>query len=226
MAVAHEAVYVAYIGGPNQDPPVNSTGTGFVRITLDFDLFTMRVEAEFTNLAGTTTAAHIHAPTMMPLSGNTGVATQIPSFAGFPNGVTSGTYDHTFDLTDSASYNPEFIAAYGGTVSSASQVFFAALDERKAYFNIHTTAFPGGRGEIRGFLIEPIGVTAISHLGSNIIHLECLGRAELPNRVESSPDLNDAHFTTLATIMADKDGTFEYDDTSVGEKRFYRVKFP
>ena len=46
------------------------------------------------------------------------------------------------------------------------------------------------------------------------------------NRIESSPDLQDAHFTTLATIMAEEDGTFEFNDTNAGTKKFYRVKFP
>ncbi|MFL6531530.1 MAG: CHRD domain-containing protein [Chthoniobacterales bacterium] len=211
-------------GGPNENPANDSTGTGFVRITLDFDLFTMRVEAEFANLVGMTTAAHIHAATATPLSGNAGVATQTPSFEAFPNAVTSATYDHTFDLADASSYNPNFIAANGGTVSTASNALFAALDQRKAYLNIHTTAFPGG--EIRAFLVEPRGVIEISRLGGNTIHLECLGRPELMNRIESSPDLQDAHFTTLATIMAEEDGTFEFNDTNAGTKKFYRVKFP
>jgi len=32
----------------------------------------------------------------------------VPAFAGFPLGVTSGTYDHTFSLLDPTFYNPAF----------------------------------------------------------------------------------------------------------------------
>ena len=32
----------------------------------------------------------------------------MPAFAGFPLGVTSGTYDHTFSLLDPTFYNPAF----------------------------------------------------------------------------------------------------------------------
>ena len=75
--------------------------------------------------------------------------------------MTSGSYDHTFDLTLASSYNPDFIAANGGTISTASNALFAALEEGRAYFNIHTSAFPGG--EIRGFLLlPPTRITAIA----------------------------------------------------------------
>jgi hypothetical protein len=223
-AGAHEVVYLADLTGPNESPANASPGGGFVKITIDFDLFTMRVEANFSNLQGATTAAHIHAATAVPLTGIAGVATQTPSFEAFPTSVTSGAYDHTFDLAVASSYNPDFIAANGGTVSTASNALFAALDQRKAYFNIHTTTFSGG--EVRGFLIEPVGVVSLTHPASNTIHLECIGRAEAPNRIESSPDLSENSFTTLATIKADKDGTFEYDDTDAGTKKFYRARFP
>lgn len=39
----------------------------------------------------------------------------------------------------------------GGTVESATAALFTGMAEGKAYFNIHTTAFPAG--EIRGFLV-------------------------------------------------------------------------
>ena len=130
-------------------------------MTIDFDLFTMRVEADFSALQGTVMTAHIHAATPVQNSGTAGVATQTPSFAMFPVGLTSGSYDQTFDLADAASYNPDFIAANGGTISTASNAFFEALIKGKAYLDIHTTAFVDG--EIRGFLVGPkIVVTHMS----------------------------------------------------------------
>src|SRR3954463_1696063 len=77
---AHEIVYTASLTGPDENPPNSSVGVGFVRITIDFDLFTMRVEASFDDLQGTVTAAHVHAATTVPFTGNAGVATQTPTF--------------------------------------------------------------------------------------------------------------------------------------------------
>ncbi len=152
LALAHEIVYTAELNGPNEAPANASPATGFAKVTIDLDLVTMRVETSFQGLLGTTTAAHIHGPTALEGAGTAGVATQTPSFMGFPTGVTSGIYDNTFDLTLASSYRAQFITDSGGTVSGALNRLLQALDEGKAYLNIHTTAFTGG--EIRGFLRE------------------------------------------------------------------------
>ena len=99
-----------------------------------------------------TTASHIHCCLASPfLPGvNVGVATTVPTFPGFPLGVTSGTYDMTFDLTLASSYNPAFVTLQGGTVAGAELALETALLAGETYINIHTSTFPGG--EIRGFL--------------------------------------------------------------------------
>ena len=74
----------------------------------------------------------------------------MPTFPGFPLGVTSGTYDMTFNLGLASTYNPAFVAANGGTEGNALNALLAGLDSGRAYLNIHTTDSPGG--EIRGFL--------------------------------------------------------------------------
>ncbi len=150
---AHQVVYTAFLNGQFESPANASPGAGIVKVTLDFDLFTMRLEATFSELQGTVTAAHIHAATAAPFSGTAGIATQTPGFEAFPTAVTNGTYDHTFDLTQASAYNPDFIAANGGTISTASNALFAALAQGKAYFDIHTTIFTDG--ETRGFLRRP-----------------------------------------------------------------------
>jgi hypothetical protein len=146
--VAHEQVYTAPLLGSSEVPPNASPGNGTTTVTIDFDLFTMRVEASFADLIGTTTASHIHC--CVAPGTNAGVATQLPSFTGFPLGVTSGTYDHTFDMALASSYNPSFITANGGTVSTAFNALVAGLDGGMAYLNIHTSVYGGG--EIRGLL--------------------------------------------------------------------------
>lgn len=149
-AQAHELIYTATLLGSLESPANASPATGLATITIDLDLFTMRVEATFNGLTGNTTAAHIHCCTAVANTGTAGVATLTPSFTGFPLGVTSGSYDRTFDLSQSSSYNAAFITANGGTVSTASNALLNGLADGKTYFNIHTSAFPGG--EIRGFL--------------------------------------------------------------------------
>ena len=150
-AQAHEQVYLATLNGPSEAPPNTSLGSGTAKITFDLDLVTMRVEASFSGLTGNVTAAHIHCCTATALTGTASVATRTPSFDSFPTGVTSGTYDFTYDMTQASSYNAAYITANGGTVSTAMNALIAGLDAQKAYFNIHTGSFPGG--EIRGFLV-------------------------------------------------------------------------
>ncbi len=144
--------YVALLDGPSESPPNASPGTGTVTVVIDTGAHTLHVVIAFADLLGTTTAAHIHAPTAAPLTGTAGVATTVPTFAGFPLGVTSGSYDMTLDLTLASSFNPAYVTA-NGTVAGAEAALSTALMDGKAYLNIHTTVFPGG--EIRGFLQAP-----------------------------------------------------------------------
>jgi hypothetical protein len=120
-------------------------------VTIDDVANTMLVEVTFSGLSGTTTASHIHAPTAAGFTGTAGVATQTPTFAGFPLGVTSGTYSNLFDLLTASTYNGSFVTANGGTAAGAESALLSAIGSGRAYLNIHTTAFPGG--EIRGFLV-------------------------------------------------------------------------
>ncbi len=69
-------------------------------------------------------------------------------------------------------------------------------------------------------------IVSITHPASNTIHLEGLGQPNAPNRIESSPDLSEDSFKTLATVMADANGAFQYDDTDAGATKFYRAEYP
>lgn len=150
-AAAHSLVYTGSLSGLNESPANDSLGTGFVTVTVDLDLITMRVESSFSALGGVTGAAHIHCclVPMGPL--NVGVATQLPSFPGFPLGVQAGSFDQTYDMSLAASYNDAFITASGGTVAGALNALLAGLAGGNSYFNIHTSTFPGG--EIRANLV-------------------------------------------------------------------------
>lgn len=150
-AAAHDAIFTADLLGTNESIPNDSPGSGSATITLNEHALTMRVQASFSGLVGAVSFTHIHCCTAQPGTGNAGVATPMPSFEGFPSGVTSGTYDRTFDMTQAASWNSGFISTHGGSVESAFNALQTGLGEGKAYFNIHTSAFGGG--ELRGNLV-------------------------------------------------------------------------
>lgn len=150
--VGAESSYTFTLSGPAESPPNVSPGTGSGYVSINTVSQVMTVSVVFSGLVGNTTAAHIHSPTTTPGSGTAGVATTTPSFPSFPPGVTSGTYNMTFNMTQASSYNPAFVTANGGTPASAFAALRAGIDGGRAYFNIHTNTFPSG--EIRGFLVS------------------------------------------------------------------------
>jgi hypothetical protein len=163
--------YSATLSGPNESPTNASPGIGIAEVDFDNVANTLHVVVSFSGLTGTTTASHIHSPTAVALTGTAGVATTTPTFANFPLGVTSGSYDNTLDLTSASSYNPAFVSANGGTPASAESALVAGIAAQKSYLNIHTSTFGGG--EIRGFLIatpEPASLGLIAGAGLLALH--------------------------------------------------------
>jgi hypothetical protein len=148
--------YFAILTGASESPPNSSLGGGFAEVDIDPVANMMHVHVSFSGLTSGTVASHIHAATALPGTGTAGVATTTPTFPNFPLGVTSGTYDMTFDMLQASSYNPAFITANGNTPASAEAALFASIAAGTSYLNIHTTNFP--TGEIRGFLVLPSAV--------------------------------------------------------------------
>jgi hypothetical protein len=151
--VAHAAA-ITFSGplSPLAENPPNpsSTATGFATVTFDPVTELLTVNLTYSGLASGATGAHIHC--CVVAGGNTGVATSVPAFNGFVLGSTSGTFNATFDMTQAVNYNPSFITANGGTVTSAEAVFATGFASERTYLNIHDAVFPSG--EIR-LLLTP-----------------------------------------------------------------------
>jgi hypothetical protein len=164
MSPSHATVitYQTSLSGLAEAPPNASPATGFANIVYDSIAQTLSISAEWTGLQGTTTAAHIHCCTLPP--NNVGVAVTPGTLPGFPVGVNAEIYNSVINLAVSDSYTTAFFTTFGaGTVEGAEAALIAGLNDGRAYFNIHTTAFPGG--EIRGFLSaipEPASLALLS----------------------------------------------------------------
>lgn len=154
-ASAELFTFSGVLSGSQESPPVSTIGKGTVTVTFDDVTHLMSYDVFFNDLSAPTTAAHIHVrPDLLTPVG--GVATEVPFFTGFPIGVTEGVFVGAFDMTLASSYNPAFLnnAVNMGSTATAEASLLAALLEGRAYFNIHTTAFPSG--EIRANLLNEI----------------------------------------------------------------------
>ncbi len=149
VAFAGPVSYSAILTGPSENPPNASPGTGTAQVIIDVIAHTLSVSASFSGLLANVSAAHIHCCATAPA--NVGVAV---GAVGFPVGVTGGVYAHVFNTSLDGTFGGAFRTANGGTAAGAEAALAAGLAAGRAYFNIHTSAFPGG--EIRGFFTEDV----------------------------------------------------------------------
>lgn len=171
VAAASQAApvyYRAVASGPAEEIPNGSPGSSVSSFEID-DLI-LRAEIPFRDLSSPTVSAHIHCCTIDAFRGAAPIA--IP-FLDFPLQVTAGVYSATFDLGDPATYDPDFLAANGGTPQLASGALINAFNGNQAYVNIHSAAYPAG--EIRGFAVaapipEP-GAWAMMGMGLGVLAL-------------------------------------------------------
>jgi hypothetical protein len=128
-----------------------AAGSGLATFSLTGSLLT--INADWSGLSGTTTVAHIHCCTATAGTGTVGVAVTPGTLPGFPVGTTAGGYSYVADLTDPATFTAAFVTTFGGgTMAGAEAALLTGMNNGTAYFNIHTTAYPGG--EIRGFITQ------------------------------------------------------------------------
>jgi len=142
---------------------VGATGSGFVEVLYDDVAKTLAINSTFSGLSGTTTVAHIHCCTAVAGTGTIGVAVTPGTLPGFPVGVQAGVYaSPLLDLTAVGTYTggpTGFLTRSGGTTALAEAALVQGMYAGTAYFNVHSTRFPGG--EIRGFLAVPEPATML-----------------------------------------------------------------
>lgn len=174
MAAASAApvTYTALLNGPSESPPNTSTGIGATQVIFDDTAHTLMISVAFAGLLGDSTASHIHCCTSSPGSGTAGIATETPTFAGFPLGVSTGAFSHTYNTSLNSTWNSSFLTSHGGTAAGAEAAFNAGLMAGEAYLNIHSTAYPGG--EIRGFLMPVSAVPEPASLAMLVVGIPLL----------------------------------------------------
>lgn len=155
---------IATLNGANEAPtPVASPGTGFATAVHDAGTDSLAVNLSFSGLSSNTTNAALDC--CATFSTSSGVALDFAGL-GFPVGVTSGSFSHTFDLTDASTYTASYLLDSGGTAELAANRLLGSMQRLAlpglgiAYINIGTTMHPDG--ELRGnFRVLPEPATLV-----------------------------------------------------------------
>jgi hypothetical protein len=150
-AQAHEHFYDVVLTGVGLS---GSAATGTALVTMDLDLITARFEVSFAGLQGAALGVQLHCCSATAGSGTAMGALAETNPAGFPSGVSAGSFDVTYDLTDGATYSASFITANGGMVVDGLNALINGGEAGTLYLSISSSAFPGG--EISGFLVEQV----------------------------------------------------------------------
>ena len=167
VAGAATEEFFGILDGTQENGPIATPATGFGTAIYDDVANTLAVDLSFQDLLSPSNNSHIHC-CASSTGTNAGVAIDFPS-VGFPLGVTSGTFSHTFDLGLTATYAGGYLSGSGGTANAARDRLLGSMRRQTggnlgiAYFNIHTTQYPGG--EIRGN-ISPVPEPASAMLAT------------------------------------------------------------
>ena len=138
--------WTATLDGSQENPITASPATGLGTVTFDDTTRVLTLSLTWAGLTGPGVQSHIHCCT--PPTGNSGIAVDLWLVANTQ--PASGNFTRVVDLDLENPFRAAFVAANGGDPNAAWAALMAAMNVGNAYFNIHTTIYPGG--EIRGNL--------------------------------------------------------------------------
>jgi Cu/Zn superoxide dismutase len=157
------------LAGQNEVPANTSNATGTLVGTYNDATHVLSFTLKFNGLTAPASAAHFHGPA--PAGTNAPV---LIGFAGFPTGVTSGTYSNTYTLTP----------------TQESQFLCGSW-----YVNIHNSVYPGG--EIRSQLKEGTTVGNITTL-----EIPLLGTKEVPANASNATGTFIGTFNNATNVLS------------------------
>ena len=141
----------------------NSTATGFGMVQFDDTTNVLTLNLRWQGLTVGARAGHIHCCVASP-PGNVAVALDL--FGPLAGLGAAGSFNIVHDLDLFNPFTSGFTAANGGSALSAMTALAGAMNAGggRAYYNIHTSTFPGG--EIRGNLVVPEPATLSLLIGA------------------------------------------------------------
>lgn len=132
-----------------------------------------------------------------------------------PNGIVDEDFDLSFDQMDDLVFTMSlqndgklFIGGMFTTCGTATRIHLAR-------FNI-------------GRVTPSPKITSATRLGNGHVLLNCLGTASSTNHIEAATVLNPGSFSVIASINADTNGVFQFEDAGATNftARFYRLRCP
>ena len=130
----------------------------------------------------------------------------------------------SFTLLSDVSINTPYGSNYFGAIISIYDQF-PAVSARYFRLEFVNASVAGPRIlELDGNVTPVLKIVSVTHLANNHTMLQCLGVPNSNNKVLASPDLLSG-FAELATVKADANGVFQYEDTNPSNlaTRFYRL---
>lgn len=141
--LAADSIYDGTMSGDVISPPVSTTATGTIDVSLYDHL--LELDLTFSGLSSIATGGHVHCCADVPTSA--GVAILLPSF---PTGVTSAVYGIVLELDSTATYQTTFLNNFGGgTAAGAEAALLDGIRRQRAYFCVHSVNYPGS--ELRAY---------------------------------------------------------------------------
>ncbi|NYE59296.1 hypothetical protein FHW58_000448 [Duganella sp. 1224] len=119
----------------------SSPAIGVAVVEFDAASHVLQIGAAFSALQGQSSGANISW---------TGAGDTLAALPGFPLGVGTGAYNHSFNTSLDGTWDAAFLSANGGNAAGAEAAFLAGLRSGAAWINLASTRYGGG--EIRGTL--------------------------------------------------------------------------